>query len=156
MPEPITKTVPNALLIGQIDRMLKEGHTATFRVKGYSMRLFLENERDVVKLTRVSPEQIKLHDVVLAYTTAGLYVLHRVIKREGNRLTLMGDGNVVGTEECTVDDVVGIAVAFYRKGRQKPDLVTGMKWKVYTSVWLTLKPLRRIILGVCRRLPFTL
>lgn len=146
--------VPNRVLIGAVKQMLQEGHTATFRVKGVSMRLFLENERDLVKLEPVQPEAVGVGDVVLAEVEPETYVLHRVIRRQGEQLTLMGDGNLVGTETCRATDVVGIATAFYRKGRQKPDLVTGRKWRLYSYLWLRLKPFRRVILGIYRRLPF--
>lgn len=146
--------VPNKVLIGAVKELLREGRTATFRVKGVSMRLFLENERDLVKLEPARPESIAVGDVVLAEIAPDSYVLHRVIHRDGEQLTLMGDGNLVGTESCSATDVVGVATAFYRKGRKRPDLVSGRKWRVYSYLWLRLKPLRRLILGIYRRLPF--
>lgn len=151
-----TIEVPNKVLIGEVRRVLDQGKSATFRVKGFSMRLFLDNNRDLVKLEKRPAESIQVGDVALAEVAPEHYVLHRVIKREGSHLTLMGDGNIAGTESCEDADVVGIATAFYRKGRTKPDLVTGRKWRIYSFVWLRLKPLRRIILGVCRRLPFSI
>ena len=35
--------VPNAVLLGQVKEAIREGHTATINVKGYSMRPFLEH-----------------------------------------------------------------------------------------------------------------
>ena len=146
--------IPNELLINEIKKMLNEGRSATFRVKGFSMRPFLENERDSVKLESVLPEDINVRDVVLAEVQPHVYVLHRVVKRIDNQLTLRGDGNVAGIEHCLVSDVVGKVTAFYRKGRKKPDLTTSCKWSVYSSIWLALSPFRRILLGIYRRLPF--
>lgn len=148
--------VPNKILIAEVKRALAEGHSATFRVKGKSMRLFLDDGRDIVKIEKTEPQNIKVRDVALAEIEPDHYVLHRVIKREGHRLTLMGDGNLWGTESCNDTEVVGIATAFYRKGRKKPDLATGRKWRTYSSIWLAIKPMRRIILGICRRLPFNI
>lgn len=148
--------VPNEILVAEIKRTLSEGHTATFRVKGQSMRPFLENLRDVVKIERVMPELVRVNDVVLAEIAPKTYVLHRVISRVDNQLTLKGDGNVVGVEHCCDKDVIGIATAFYRKGRTSPDLVTSLKWRAYTRVWLFLTPLRRILLAIYRRQPFRL
>lgn len=42
--------VPNAVLLGQVKEAIREGHTATINVKGYSMRPFLEHCRDKVRL----------------------------------------------------------------------------------------------------------
>lgn len=148
--------VPNEILVAEIKRTLSEGHTATFRVKGQSMRPFLENLRDVVKIERVMPELVRVNDVVLAEIAPKTYVLHRVISRVDNQLTLKGDGNVVGVEHCCDKDVIGIATAFYRKGKTSPDLVTSLKWRVYTRVWLSLTPLRRILLAIYRRQPLRL
>lgn len=146
--------IPNEILINEIKKMLNEGHSATFRVKGYSMRPFLEHERDSVKIEKTVAEDINVKDVVLAEVQPHVYVLHRVIDRIDNQLTLKGDGNIIGTEHCLVNDVVGKATAFYRKGRKQPDLVTTTKWKIYTNIWLALSPFRRILLGIYRRLPF--
>lgn len=145
--------VPNEILFFEVKRLLQQGHTATFRVKGWSMRIFLENERDIVKLASIKPEDIRRKDIVLAEIAPQKYVLHRVIRRQGNILTLKGDGNLRGTETCLDTDVVGIVTAFYRKGRSKPDLVNGWKWRTYSTLWLMLTPLRRIILGIYRRIP---
>lgn len=148
--------IPNDVLVAEVRRSLAEGHTATFRVKGQSMRPFLENLRDVVKIERIVPEMVRVNDVVLAEIAPQKYVLHRVISRVDNYLTLKGDGNVIGVEHCYDKDVVGIATAFYRKGRKKPDLVSSLKWRVYSQVWLFLTPLRRILLAIYRRQPFRL
>lgn len=148
--------IPNEVLVAEIRRSLAEGHTATFRVKGQSMRPFLENLRDVVKIERINPELIAKYDVVLAEVAPQKYVLHRVIERVDNQLTLKGDGNIVGVEHCLDTDVVGIATAFYRKGRTVPDLVTALKWHYYTRIWMMLSPLRRVLLAIYRRQPFRL
>lgn len=145
-----TRTIPNDILIPEIKRFIDDGHTAIFRVRGNSMRLFLKDGRDKVVLAPCQKAEVR--DVVLAEITPGHYVLHRIIKKEGNRLTLKGDGNVYGTEECTTDNIVGIATGFMRKGRNTIDSVNGRKWRIYSHLWLMLTPLRRYILGICRRL----
>lgn len=143
--------IPNEIFIPQIKAFLDEGKTTTFRVRGYSMRLFLEDRRDKVLLApcRETPRK---GDVILAEVSPKRYVLHRVIKVEGTHLTLKGDGNVIGTEECETSDIIGIAKGFYRKGRAVPDMTTGTKWKIYSYLWLHLSPLRRWILAFYRRI----
>ena len=46
------KQIPNKILMPEIVKMLNEGHTVTLRLKGYSMRPFLEDERDKALLTK--------------------------------------------------------------------------------------------------------
>lgn len=147
-----TIEVPNDILIAKVKEILDRGATATFRVKGYSMRIFLEHERDLVTLKAPIKENLRVGDVVLAEDSPRHYVLHRIIERTGNNLVLKGDGNVRGTETCTIDNVIGIVTHFYRKGRQKSDTVEGWKWRTYSKVWLALSPMRRYILAIYRRI----
>jgi hypothetical protein len=147
-----TIQIPNDILIPKIKEVLDRGATATLRVKGYSMRLFLENERDLVTLKKPVCSLLKPGDVVLAEDKPRHYVLHRIIKREGDNLILKGDGNVYGIEKCTVSNVIGIVTHFHRKGRNTPDAVTGWKWRTYSFIWLALSPIRRYILAIYRRI----
>lgn len=145
-----TRNIANDVLIPEIKRFIDEGHTAIFRVRGNSMRLFLQDQRDKVVLAPC--KEVRENDVVLAEIRPGCYVLHRVIRKNGDSLTLQGDGNVKGTEHCSTANVIGIATAFIRKGRQHADSVEGWKWRTYSHLWLMLTPMRRYILGICRRL----
>ncbi|MFC2295925.1 MAG: peptidase S41, partial [Prevotella sp.] len=66
--------IPNAILIPQIIKYLEQGHTVTLPLKGYSMRPFLENNRDMALLT--SPRNIRVGAPVLAEIAPTRYVLH--------------------------------------------------------------------------------
>jgi hypothetical protein len=147
-----TIEIPNEILIPKVKEVIDRGATATLRVKGHSMRIFLSNGRDLVTLVAPEREKLRVGDVVLAEIQPKVYVLHRIIQRTQDQLTLMGDGNVGTTEACTINDVIGIVTLFYRKGRTKPDSVNGWKWKTYSRIWLTLTPFRRYILAIHRRL----
>ena len=146
-----TLTIPNDVLIPEIGRILESGHTATLRVKGVSMRPFLEDGRDKVLLEPVGNNCLNIGDVVLANVGDRRYVLHRICKIEGDILILRGDGNAFGKEQCGRMDIIGKATAFYRKGREKPDSVDKWKWKLYSCLWPSSPFLRRIFLGLYRR-----
>lgn len=135
-----------------VKKDLGQGRSVIIPLKGVSMRPFVENLRDKALLVAVPPETLRVGDAVLAEIAPDRYVLHRIIRREGDRLTLMGDGNVRGTESCRAADVVGRVEAFYRKGRQKPDLTSGLKWRLYSAVWTRIRPLRRYLLFTYRHL----
>lgn len=141
--------LPNAVLIPKIVEILKHGKTVTLPLKGFSMRPFLEDGRDKALLTK--PGKVKVGDPILAETAPKHYVLHRVVKIDGDHITLLGDGNLL-PEHCTVADVRAAVIGFYRKGRKKLDRVDGRKWKVYSFVWMTLRPVRRWLLGFYRRI----
>ncbi|MBM6992749.1 MAG: S24/S26 family peptidase [Prevotella sp.] len=147
--EPKEIQFPNALLIPEIVKFMDEGHTVTLRLKGFSMRPFLENNRDKALMKKATHPQVG--DPVLAEISDRHYVLHRIIKIEGNQVTLRGDGNIA-TEQCRLQDVKGEIIGFYRKNREKLDRTDGRKWKIYSWVWTQLFPIRRYLLGAYRRL----
>lgn len=147
----MTKIVrfPNELLMPEIVRLLGEGHTVTLRLRGRSMRPFLEDNRDVALLT--SPGQPKIGDPVLAEISPGQYVLHRIVAVDGETITLRGDGNI-GTEQCTAADIRASVRGFYRKGRTTLDSTDGRKWRIYSWIWMRLLPVRRYLLAIYRRM----
>ena len=139
----------NEHFLPEVIKLLENGHTVTIRLKGYSMRPFLENNRDKGLLECVSNPQV--NDVVLAETAPRHYVLHRIIKIEGDVVTLRGDGNL-NNEICRLCDIKGKAIGFYRKGRETLDSTDGRKWKVYSWIWVRLFPVRRYLLAFYRRI----
>jgi len=114
--------IPNAILIPQIIKYLEQGHTVTLPLKGYSMRPFLENNRDMALLT--SPRNIRVGAPVLAEIAPKRYVLHRIVGIKGNQVTLLGDGNL-SPEHCLTTDIKASVEGFYRKGRKKMDRTDG-------------------------------
>ena len=139
----------NSVLLPEIVKLLDEGHTVTLRLRGFSMRPFLEDGRDKALLTKaVNP---KVGDPVLAEIEPKHFVLHRIVSIEGDNVVLRGDGNL-GTEHCQLADVKGAVIGFYRKGRQHLDRTDGRKWRIYSWVWTHLYPIRRYLLAFYRRI----
>lgn len=140
---------PNAMLLPEIVRLLNEGHTVTLRLRGFSMRPFLEDSRDKALMTKaVNP---KTGDPVLAEIAPGRFVLHRIIRIENDDVTLRGDGNML-TEHCHLEDIKASVIGFYRKGSDKLDRIDSWKWKTYSWIWTRLFPIRRYLLAVYRRI----
>ena len=138
------KTFSNAQLLPEVVKMLNEGHTVTLPLKGYSMRPFLENGRDKALLIKVQ------HLKKGAEVRPGHYVLHRIVAIHSNRVVLCGDGNLAN-EYCRQEDVRASVIGFYRKGRNTLDRIDGCKWRIYSMIWVNLRPFRRILLSVYRR-----
>ena len=153
MEKPIIE-IPNTFFYKTVKEELVKGKSVKILAKGHSMRLFLKSKRDSVIITPINADDIQLYDVVLAEINPHFWVLHRIIRIDHNIITLMGDGNIKGTEQCTRQQIIGKATAFYRKGRNKPDFVDNPKWKIYSCIWLKLQPIRRYILALVRRLPW--
>lgn len=141
--------IPNATLLPEVIQMIRQGHSVTLPLRGYSMRPFLEDGRD--KALLVAPDNVGPSDAVLAEVAPGQYVLHRIVSMAGNRVTLRGDGNLTD-EHCALDNIKAKAIGFYRKGRHIPDSVTGHKWRIYSWWWTHLYPIRRYLLFIHRHL----
>jgi len=144
-----TIKMANAVLMPEIVKMINEGHTVTLPLKGFSMRPFLEDSRDKALLTK--PGTLQEGQPVLAETEPDHYVLHRIVKIEGENVTLRGDGNL-GNEHCRTSDVKALAIGFYRKGRTTLDRTDGRKWRIYSWWWTRLYPVRRWLLAFYRRI----
>lgn len=139
----------NAELLPEVIRLMDEGHTVTINLRGFSMRPFLENDRDKALLTKA--KEIHKGDVVLAETSPKHYVLHRIINIDGDHITLRGDGNLL-EEHCRREDVKGFAIGFYRKGRKTIDKTNSFKWLLYSRLWTSLYPIRRYLLAAYRHI----
>ena len=134
--------LPNDAWLGEVTKMLREGKPYAIYVKGYSMRPFIEHTRDRVFLEK--RDTYNVGDAVLAQIAPGHYVLHRIIDKDGDNLTLQGDGNLKGVELCKVGDVSGVVTQYIRPNRiipaDDPKLVRRIK------LWRKLRPIRRILL----------
>lgn len=140
--------LPNDVFLGLVSETLAEGHTAVIWVKGYSMRPFIEFGRDKVKLAPAAA--CHEGDAVLAEIAKGHYVLHRIIKVEGERLTLQGDGNVRGIEHCLTADVRGVVTEYIRPNRTLSADDVCLKRKI--RLWRKLRPIRRYLLFIYKAL----
>ena len=136
------KVVANEVLLEDAAALMNEGREVTLKPLGCSMLPFIRGGRDSVRLKKLP--DVAVGDMLLVRLEGPRYVLHRLIAIDGDRLTLMGDGNLAGTETCTKADVLGTVVAIERGNRVvKPG--NGLWWR-------RLKPFRRYILGIYRRI----
>lgn len=140
-------TVPNEVLLPEVARMVAEGMSVTLRGKGNSMLPFIKGGRDSVVLQK--PVSLKIGDIVLAKTADKRFVLHRIIDIQTNDITLMGDGNLIGTEQCTTENVLAKAVKIIRNGCYIN--TDDIKEQRKAALWYKLKPIRRWLLAIYRR-----
>ena len=142
--------LPNEILLGEVAAMLKEGHSVVLMTKGNSMLPFIVGGRDSVELVR--RDAPAPGDIALAQITPGHYVLHRVISVEDGRVTLKGDGNLVGTEKCTTADICGIVTAIVRPGGRRTQCGT-KAFARKSRTWASLPYIiRRYTLSIIRRI----
>ena len=100
----------------ELRAVINAGKVAEFETHGFSMIPLLHDGGDRVRLVKPG-EKLAVGDVALCVTDTGKYVLHRVIALKDGGYVLKGD-NCTGTEFCKgIDDVIGVACAFIRRGR---------------------------------------
>ena len=119
-------------ILAEAIRLVGEGIAVTFPVKGRSMLPFI-----------VRPAQVG--DVVLAHINNVRYVIHRVLKIEGENVTLMGDGNLYGVERCRTQDIKATATHVVGKDGKRRSLDSRQS-RSRAALWLKLKPVRKWLL----------
>ena len=130
-------------------KLVQEGISVTLPVRGQSMLPFIIGGEESVILTW--PGLLQEGDVVLAWVDDCRYVVHRIIHIEYDRLTLMGDGNVVGKEHCHLNNVKAKVTHVVDKQGKRRYLYT--RWRCRGArVWYWLRPVRRYLLAIYRRL----
>lgn len=146
------KTAPTELLMNEALMLIEEGKRVIVRVKGSSMLPFLRGDKDSVELEKAS--EIKCGDIVLAYVEECRFVLHRIIRIDGERVVLMGDGNLKGCEYCRIEDIKAKAVNIIKpaKGGYKKISCTDRTHMRKADLWKKLLPVRRYILAIYKRI----
>lgn len=127
----------NREMFSVVRDLLLEGSPVRVSVKGQSMLPFLRSG-STVALRPIREEDFRKYNVVLADTGRN-FVIHRIISLDGNMVTLLGDGNIYGTESMTRDKVYGI-------------IDCSRTHIFFARIWLWLRPVRRFPLAIIRRI----
>ena len=144
---PTVGKIDDAQIIAEAIRLVNEGVEVIFPVKGWSMRPFIEGDRDSVLLVR--PVGVKPMDVVLARIDEKRYVVHRILSVDENRVTLMGDGNLLGREYCNSEDVCAKVTHVVRPSGRRRSLESA-PMRFAQKMWLRLLPVRKYLLKFYR------
>ena len=144
----IKKEVANEVIIPEVIRFVESGKPVVLPVRGNSMLPFIIGDRESVEL--VKPSSVHVGDVVLAWIDEKRYVVHRIISIDGDRVTLMGDGNIAGTEQCCLTDLKAVATHVVDRHGKQHYLYSPWRRKA-AWLWCRLLPVRRWILAIYRR-----
>ena len=133
---------PDEQSLARVAHLLDEGKVVVLKqIYGNSMLPFIRGGVDSVRLRK--PEGVKVGDIVLA-VFGGRPIVHRVIAINGTKVTLMGDGNLKGTEKGDLSEVLGVVDQIISpSGRcRKPG---------NGRLWRRLLPVRKCLLKVYRK-----
>lgn len=143
--------LPNTLLFKEVERILAGGQSVKLKVTGNSMLPFIVGGRDCVLIQQHSGiEALQVGQIVLAHLPDRRYVLHRIVRICGTEITLMGDGNLRGTECCRFSDIMGVVTKIIRNGRYVNCDTKLERYKA--ELWGRLLPIRRYLLYIYRRI----
>ena len=140
--------ISNEVLLPEVAGMLAEGLIVTLPVTGNSMLPFIVGGKDSVVLQKQAVP-LQKGEIVLARTDAGNYVIHRILACNEHCITLMGDGNLCGTETCLPENVLGIVIKIIKGKRYIDCRLPSARRKA--ELWYKLLPVRRYLLAVYRR-----
>ena len=142
--------LPNGFL-SVAEEELRNGHSVRLHADGQSMFPFIRGLDDEIEIEPLAPDTPLQPMAVYFYRWNGQYMVHRYIGEHNGLCVMLGDGNYCRTEEVPRCDISGKVRHIYRKDGSIQDC-EDPNWLNKGKQWVWLRPLRRIILPVWRRL----
>ncbi|HZJ81030.1 MAG TPA: S24/S26 family peptidase [Dysgonamonadaceae bacterium] len=144
-----TKIIQNSLFFEEIASRIADGERVRMRAKGNSMLPLIRDSKDEVVLEKPTDHSFQKGRLLLVQLADKRYLLHRVKKIDNSHIVLHGDGNLAIVESCTTHHVIAEATMVIRDGKEIK--VGSVKWNMYRYLWPNNLFLRRVGLGVYRR-----
>ena len=143
--------VDNKIFFAEVENLLAEGESVTVRVRGCSMMPHLRDGKHSVVVRRCKAEDIKLGAVIF-FEYRGGWIMHRLRKIEGDRLTFAGDGNYKLEEIVGREALRGVVTDIITPSGKKFSCESFL-WRFKSGAWLMLPAIvRRYMLAIIRRL----
>ncbi len=125
-------------------QLLDENIDVTITVTGDSMLPLWKHKRDTVVLTKCDKFALKKGDIPLYRRSNGQFVMHRIIHVHKDSYNLCGDAQTQIEYNLKKENIIAVVKAFTRKGKEYS--CTSHWFKLYSALWLRLRPFRRILL----------
>lgn len=148
-----TKSVKLSEIYDVMKEMLDKGGTVNFNPRGTSMLPTLHNDGDRVVLKKLN--KVKKYDLPLYLRDDGQFVLHRVHKiNPDGTFNMCGDNQWTIEKNVRPDQIIGTVIKIYRGN--KSFSTNNVIYKIYVVLWVTIRPLRHIVIGGTRKILRTL
>ena len=131
------RSVDNGTMFEVVAEHLTEGKSVTVSVLGRSMRPFFSSG-ETITIHPIEECAMFEGSVIFARIGKRRYAVHRIMEIEGDKITMMGDGNVLGREVVHRNDIYGYVECSERH----------LRW---AKVWRWLLPVRRYLIAIDRR-----
>lgn len=124
-------------MLWQVEEQISSGQTATFTVRGWSMRPLMNNLRDRAVVSPIT-EPLRCSDVVV-FKYHGRYLLHRIIAIDGDRFTIKGDGVPFSHEVVDRADILAVLTSVIRRNGTTVSC-SSPKWIDRSRRWNAMNP----------------
>lgn len=134
-----------------IEQFIPVGECFELRVTGFSMLPLLGYGPDTIIVRRTTPTESIERRIAMFREADGHIVVHRVKSVKDGVVTLMGDGNIRGMEQCAREQIIGV-VDKVRRGSGRVVSCTSWWWRMREKMWLWQpRIVRQYALAVMRR-----
>ncbi len=133
-----------------IEKLLAEGEVIKIKPQGWSMYPLITYGRDYAIVQPADSKSLKAGDVVLYRRDESILVLHRIWKRKGDEFYMVGDNQTEIEGPLRADQIKGRMIKVIRKGKEIS--VNNVGYRIYSRLWMWLRPCRPAIGKVVHRL----
>lgn len=113
-------------------------------VTGNSMYPFLREGIDSVELMKPDFDRLKKLDIVLIKRKNGVYVLHRVCRKEADHFFMVGDNQVYIEGPLYPEQLIAVVSSVNKKSRSIPS--RSYRLLILAGIWLFILPARKFVL----------
>ncbi len=129
--------------VSMLRDLVNEGKECRLLISGSSMAPFLVHERDSIIFSKPDRE-LRRGDMVFYQRDNGQFVMHRILKVKPEGLYIIGDAQTEVEGPVKPEQVFALVTKVNRKGKWIGP--GNFWWWFFSTVWLRLFPIRRLIL----------
>ena len=137
------RRVDTNVYVSMLRDLVNEGKECRLLISGSSMAPFLVHERDSIIFSKPDRE-LRRGDMVFYQRDNGQYVMHRILKVKPEGLYIIGDAQTEVEGPVRPEQVFALVTKVNRKGKWVGP--GNFWWWFFSTVWLRLFPIRRLIL----------
>lgn len=137
------RRVDTDVYVSMLRDLVNEGKECRLLISGSSMAPFLVHERDSIIFSKPDRE-LRRGDMVFYQRDNGQYVMHRILKVKPEGLYIIGDAQTEVEGPVKPEQVFALVTKVNRKGKWVGP--GNFWWWFFSTVWLRLFPVRRLIL----------
>ncbi len=129
--------------VSMLRDLVNEGKECRLLISGSSMAPFLVHERDSIIFSKPDRE-LRRGDMVFYQRDNGQFVMHRILHVKTEGLYIIGDAQTEVEGPVRPEQVFALVTKVNRKGKWIGP--GNFWWWFFSTVWLRLFPIRRLIL----------